>query len=110
MQVVIFGHCSSGIAIVEGIDSKLGGFRYKCGKGSWNSVSITNTKPLGKDDFINVIYLKPDDSVKFEVKSSLSFWTPIEAVSKARYLLTFRLNEVSWFVLVCGMGRRVKIR
>ena len=67
-----------GIAIVQGMDSSLGGYEYSCNGGSsWIRVNVSNTKPLNGLETISVLYLKPSDKIKFQMEDD-QYWTTIQ--------------------------------
>ena len=60
----------------------MGKFQYSCsgGGGSWIDVDVTNTRPVGKTDFIDVVYLKPSDKIRFQMNGN-KYWTKIQGNS-----------------------------
>ena len=89
------------MAIVLSGKTDIGQYEYQCDNGAWEKVNVTNTKPLGKvrggkgqgngqgqskdSNFINVIYLKPADKLRFSVDGN-KFWTRLESNRKARFV------------------------
>ena len=73
-----------GIAIVQGTSSVLGKYEYKCSGGSWQDVDITNTIPVGGEASVNVLYLTPNDEIKFTITGN-QYWTPIQASKDASF-------------------------
>ena len=76
------------MAIVLSAKSDIGQYEYQCGSSAWEKATVTNTKPLGKvkggqGNFINVIYLKPTDKLRFTLDGN-KFWTRLESTRKAR--------------------------
>ena len=74
---------------MQGKRSNIGYYEYKCSGGNWSEVNISNTRPLGKSDEIKVIYLSPDDEVRFTMVGD-HFWSRIQASRIAS------LNFLAW--------------
>ena len=89
------------MAIVQAVESDIGYYEYKCEDGTWRKVNITNIQPLGSSGHINVLYLKPNQSLRFYLKKD-AYWTPDEAVSKAS------LSFLAWDMTnggTCGVDK-----
>lgn len=89
-----------GIAIVGGQPSSLGKFQHNC-DGTWKDVNITNSIPLGKIGHgLTAIFLRPNNSLRFNLSSVNSFWRMKEGKMKAS------LKILAWDMsnnMVCGM-------
>ena len=70
------------MAVVHGVESNVGYFEFKCDDGSWQQVNITNAQPLGSSANIDVIYLNPNQSLRFTLKHDV-YWTTSEAENKS---------------------------
>lgn len=74
-----------GIAIVRTEPSSIGEYQFKCND-TWVSANVSNSNPLGRSDFVDVVLLPPAAKLKFHLASN-QFYTLIEATRKAS--LTF---------------------
>ena len=73
-----------GLAIVQGMASHLGVYQYKCSGGQWIDVNISNTIPVGSSPSLNVLYLKQQDEIRFQMKGN-PYWTQIQASRDASF-------------------------
>ena len=82
-----------GMAIVQGAGSEIGYFDYKCGEGNFTRVNVSNNRPLGNNEMIKVVYLRPNDTLHFHLIGN-PFWKPIDALTKSSlYFLAWDMTN-----------------
>ena len=71
-----------GIAVLAVVNSSFGVWKYKTKAGSWQDITDhgQTQKTMKEKGSVKVLYLGPEDSVKFALKDESLLWTNLQAL------------------------------